>query len=156
MLTNGAFPLCGTTLFGTASYGTSLLGSGRFAFPLQFSTALEWAGLFSCRYRPMRVLGIYPQQQRLRCSAAGCRGGGQGCSCRCVAWIVTYSCRLFCEWTFWNIIQKFDKSLPCFFLFGLYHRGINHLSFSRGSLRAHTIIRLEYSLEVHLFDQISF
>ncbi len=23
---------------------------GRFVFPLQFSTALEWAGLFTCRY----------------------------------------------------------------------------------------------------------
>ncbi len=37
---------------------------------------------------------------------------------------------------------------------GLYHRGINHLSFSRGSLRALTIIKILYSLEVHLFHQI--
>ncbi len=36
----GAFPL----------HGTVRLSSGRFAFPLQFSTALEWAGLFTCRY----------------------------------------------------------------------------------------------------------
>ncbi len=47
---NGAFPLRGTTRFGTARYGTAQLSSGRFAFPLQFSTALEWAGLFTCRY----------------------------------------------------------------------------------------------------------
>ncbi len=33
-----------------ARYGTERLSSGRFAFPLQFSTALEWAGLFTCRY----------------------------------------------------------------------------------------------------------
>ncbi len=26
------------------------LSSGQFAFPLQFSTALEWAGLFTYRY----------------------------------------------------------------------------------------------------------
>ncbi len=44
-----------------------------------------------------------------------------------------------------------------FYLFvGLYHHGINHLSFSRGLLRAHTIIHILYSLEVHLFDQIVF
>ncbi len=29
---------------------TARLGLCRFAFPLQFSTALEWAGLFTCRY----------------------------------------------------------------------------------------------------------
>ncbi len=47
---------------------------------------------------------------------------------------------------------------PLFFYLcdGFYNRGINHLSFSRGSLRAHTIIHFEYSLEVHLFDQIVF
>ncbi len=43
-----------------------------------------------------------------------------------------------------------------FLCVGLYHRGINHLSFSRGSLRVHTIINFLYSLEVHLFDQIVF
>ncbi len=46
----GAFPLRGTTRFGTARYGMARLSSGRFAFPPQFSTALEWAGLFTCRY----------------------------------------------------------------------------------------------------------
>ncbi len=46
----GTFPLRGTTLFGTACYGTARLSSGRSAFPLQFSTALGWAGLFTCRY----------------------------------------------------------------------------------------------------------
>ncbi len=39
---------------------------------------------------------------------------------------------------------------------GFYNRGINPLSFLRGSLRAHTIIHFLYSLEVHLFDQIVF
>ncbi len=39
-----------TVRFGTARYGTVRLSSGRFAFPLQFSTALEWAGLFTCHY----------------------------------------------------------------------------------------------------------
>ncbi len=45
---------------------------------------------------------------------------------------------------------------PLFFYLcdGFYNRGINYLSFSRGSLRAHTIIHIKYSLEVHLFDQI--
>ncbi len=49
-LSNGAFPLHGTVRFGTARYGTVRLSSGRFAFPLQFSTAIEWAGLFTRRY----------------------------------------------------------------------------------------------------------
>ncbi len=35
---------------GAARYGTVRLSSGRFAFPLQFSTAIEWAGLFTRRY----------------------------------------------------------------------------------------------------------
>ncbi len=35
--------------------------------------------------RSMRMLVIYPQQQRLWCSDTGCRGGEQGCSCRCAA-----------------------------------------------------------------------
>ncbi len=49
-LYNGAFPLHGTVRFGTARYGTVRLSSGRFAFPPQFSTAIEWAGLFTRRY----------------------------------------------------------------------------------------------------------
>ncbi len=36
--------------FSTARYGTVRLSSGRFAFPLQFSTAIEWAGLFTRCY----------------------------------------------------------------------------------------------------------
>ncbi len=36
----GTFPLRGMTR----------LGMARFGFPLQFSTALEWAGLFTSRY----------------------------------------------------------------------------------------------------------
>ncbi len=47
---NGAFPLHGTVRFGTVRYGTVRLSSGRFAFPPQFSTAIEWAGLFTRRY----------------------------------------------------------------------------------------------------------
>ncbi len=47
-VSNGAFQLHGTVRFGTARYGT--LSSGRFAFPLQFSTAIEWVGLFTRRY----------------------------------------------------------------------------------------------------------
>ncbi len=48
--TNGAFPLHGTVRFGAARYGTVRLSSERVAFPLQFSTAIEWAGLFTHRY----------------------------------------------------------------------------------------------------------
>ncbi len=51
----GGFPLGtvpGTFLrrFSTVWYGTVRLSSGRFAFPPQFSTAIEWAGLFTRRY----------------------------------------------------------------------------------------------------------
>ncbi len=61
----GAFPLHGTVRFSTARYGTAQFGSicvstawygtvrlssGRFAFPLHFFTAFEWAGLFTRRY----------------------------------------------------------------------------------------------------------
>ncbi len=45
--TNGAFPLRGMTRLGTVQNGTERLSSARFAFPLQFSIALEWAGLFT-------------------------------------------------------------------------------------------------------------
>ncbi len=40
----------GTVRHGSVRYGTVRLSSGRFAFPPQFSTAIEWAGLFTCRY----------------------------------------------------------------------------------------------------------
>ncbi len=46
--TYGAFPLHGTVRFCTARYGTAQFGS--VAFPPQFSTAIEWAGLFTRRY----------------------------------------------------------------------------------------------------------
>ncbi len=46
----GAFPLHITVRHGSVRYGTVRLSSGRFAFPLQFSTAIEWAGLFTHRY----------------------------------------------------------------------------------------------------------
>ncbi len=47
-ISNGAFPLHGTVRFGTARYGTAQFGS--VAFPPQFSTAIEWVGLFTRRY----------------------------------------------------------------------------------------------------------
>ncbi len=43
--TYGAIPL-----HGTVRHGSVRLSSGRFAFPPQFSTAIEWAGLFPRRY----------------------------------------------------------------------------------------------------------
>ncbi len=36
--------------YGSARYGTVRLSSGQFAFPPQFSTAIEWAVLFTRRY----------------------------------------------------------------------------------------------------------
>ncbi len=36
--------------YGSVRLGTVRLSSGRFAFPPQFSTAIEWAGLFTRRY----------------------------------------------------------------------------------------------------------
>ncbi len=36
--------------YGSARLGTVRLSSGRFAFPPQFSTAIEWAGLFTRHY----------------------------------------------------------------------------------------------------------
>ncbi len=36
--------------YGSARLGTVRLSSGRFAFPPQFSTAIEWVGLFTRRY----------------------------------------------------------------------------------------------------------
>ncbi len=38
------------------------LGSARFAFPLQFSTALEWAGLFTCRYSCAASTAVSPEK----------------------------------------------------------------------------------------------
>ncbi len=38
------------------------LGSGRFAFPLQFSTALEWAGLFTCCYSCAASTAVTPEK----------------------------------------------------------------------------------------------
>ncbi len=49
-LSSGAFPLSSVVRLGSARLVTARLSSGRFAFPLQFSTALEWAGLFTCCY----------------------------------------------------------------------------------------------------------
>ncbi len=40
----------GSARLGTVRYGTVRLSSGRFVFPPQFSTAIEWAGLFTRRY----------------------------------------------------------------------------------------------------------
>ncbi len=49
-LSYDAFPLHDTVRHGSVRYGTARLSSGRFAFPLQFSTAIEWAGLCTRRY----------------------------------------------------------------------------------------------------------
>ncbi len=49
----GAFPLHGTVRYGSARLGTVRYGTAQFgsvAFPPQFSTAIEWAGLFTRRY----------------------------------------------------------------------------------------------------------
>ncbi len=54
----GAFPLCGMTLLGTA----------RFAFPLQFITTLEWAGLFTCRYSCAASTDVTPEKLFLSAS----------------------------------------------------------------------------------------
>ncbi len=59
--TYGAFPLR-TTRLGAAHYGMARLCSGRFAFPLQFSTGLEWAGLFTCRYSCAASTAMTPEK----------------------------------------------------------------------------------------------
>ncbi len=38
-------------------------GSGRFVFPLQFSTALEWAGLFTCCYSCAASTAVTPEKR---------------------------------------------------------------------------------------------
>ncbi len=178
---------CIMVLFHCVFRHGSMLCSGPFELPLQFSTALEWAGLFTCRYscatstavtstwtrhkhttkehidgmvflilgmwmfliameKPMRLLGIYPPAaetvvavpQTVEEDGRDVRAGvlhylntiHVECS---VKWIIIYL------WIFQNV-----QCIPCFFFIcvGLYHHGINHLSFSRGSLRAHTIIHL--------------
>ncbi len=50
--TNGAFPLRGTTRLRV-----------RLAFPLQFSTTLEWAGLFTCRYSRAASTAVTPEKR---------------------------------------------------------------------------------------------
>ncbi len=42
--------------------GSARLSSARFAFPLQFSTALEWAGLFTCRYSCIASTAVTPEK----------------------------------------------------------------------------------------------
>ncbi len=39
-----------TAWYGTVRHGSVRYGTGRFAFPPQFSTSIEWAGLFTRRY----------------------------------------------------------------------------------------------------------
>ncbi len=38
-------------------------GTARFAFPLQFSTTLEWAGLFTCRYSRAASTAVTPEKR---------------------------------------------------------------------------------------------
>ncbi len=53
----GAFPLRGTTQLSTVR-----LGLARFAFSLQFSTALEWVGLFTYRYSCATSTALTPEK----------------------------------------------------------------------------------------------
>ncbi len=39
-----------TAWYGTVRHGSVRYGAAQFAFPPQFSTAIEWAGLFTRRY----------------------------------------------------------------------------------------------------------
>ncbi len=55
--TNGSFPLRGMTRLGTVQNGTA-----RFVFPPQFSTALEWEGLFTCRYSCAASTAVTPEK----------------------------------------------------------------------------------------------
>ncbi len=64
---------------------------------------------------------------------------------------------------YWDLINsnmnKRDVQTGCtgyVHIAAIHSNNNNHLSFSRGTLRAHTIIIFLYSLEVHLFDQIVF
>ncbi len=41
--------------------GTERVSSARFVFPLQFSTTLEWAGLFTCRYSCAASTDVTPE-----------------------------------------------------------------------------------------------
>ncbi len=44
-----------TAWYDSVRFSSVRHGTGRFAFPLQFSTALEWAGLFTCHYSLLRL-----------------------------------------------------------------------------------------------------
>ncbi len=46
----------------SALFRTVRHGLARFAFPLQFSTALEWAGLFICRYSCATSTAVTPEK----------------------------------------------------------------------------------------------
>ncbi len=54
-VTNGAFPLHGTTRLGTVQNGTVCVSSA-------VSTALEWAGLFTCRYSCTASTAVTPEK----------------------------------------------------------------------------------------------
>ncbi len=54
----GAFPLCGATLLGTVQNGTV-----RFAYLRQFSTALEWAALFTSHYICDASTAVTPEKR---------------------------------------------------------------------------------------------
>ncbi len=51
-----------TAWYDSARFRTARLSSARFAFPLQFSTALEWAGLFICRYSCAASTAVTPEK----------------------------------------------------------------------------------------------
>ncbi len=50
--------------YGSARLVTVRLSSGRFAFPPQFSTAIEWAGLFTRRYNCAASTAVTSSQTR--------------------------------------------------------------------------------------------
>ncbi len=55
--------------FSTAWYDCSArLSLARFAFPLQFITALEWAGLFTCCYSCAASTDVNPEKRFLSAS----------------------------------------------------------------------------------------
>ncbi len=49
-------------LFHSARDGSVRLGSARFTYPQQFSTALEWEGLFTCHYWWAASTAVTPER----------------------------------------------------------------------------------------------
>ncbi len=64
--TRGESPEQGFVTYGAfhfvAWHSSVQFGSGRIVFPLQFSTALEWAGLFTCCYSCAASTAVTPEK----------------------------------------------------------------------------------------------